>query len=260
LAATVVLHAVRAQEAAPTATDESTPTDEIIVRGKKLEELRVRIERAEDDVYARFNEINGDDSHDIHCYQREPTGSRIERRTCLSNAARAMDTAFADTTVRDLQSRVSSHTPQQYRAKQLRTEKLVGDELRRLAHEDPALGAAMVRLGQAYRAEELMTGAKPDWTLYREEHAGGEGLPFDARHVFEVRIGSTEWSHKLTTRTFTIAKVDGRIRDINVACDKADRTLEYKEGLDWSIPDAWGACTLHVDAKRGTTFALYEFQ
>ena len=132
--------------------------------------------------------------------------------------------------------------------------------MRRLAREDPELGAAMVRLGQAYQAEELMTGSRADSTLYREVTGGDQGLPFDAQHLFEVRIGSTQWSQKLGTRTFTIVGVDGRIRGMRVTCDKADRKLEYKDGLDWTIPDGWGACTLSVDAKRGTTFALYEFE
>ena len=281
LGATVALQGVvGAQEGTAITADRPTPTEEIIVLGRKLEELRIRIERAENDVYARFNEINSNDSYDIHCYERAQAGSRIERRTCLSNAARQMDAAIAQATVRDLQSISAgvasgmdaagtpvsqgsggySHIPQQYRAKQLRTERLVVDEMKRLAHEDPVLEAAMVRLGQAYQAGEVLTGSRPKWTLSREVAAGSEGLPFDAQHLFEVRIGAAEWSQPLRTRTFTIASVDGRIRGMRVVCDNADRRLEYKQGLDWTTPDAWGACTLYVDAKRGTRFALYEFE
>ncbi len=55
--------ALHAQEAAPAVSPPAvTPEDEIVVHGKALENLRVRIERAEDDVYTRFNEINSDDS------------------------------------------------------------------------------------------------------------------------------------------------------------------------------------------------------
>jgi len=56
------------------------------------------------------------------------------------------------------------------------------------------------------------------------------------------------------------AVLNGRIRDLRVACDKAKRTLDYKADAEWTIPDSWGACTLQVDAKRGTTFSLYEFE
>ena len=278
--ATVVLQALAvAQGAAPAV--ESLADEEIFVLGKRLEELRIRIERAENDVYARFNEINSDDLFDVHCYERADGGSHIERRSCLSNGWREMDIAFADATVRDLQSRGSgvnggnaqpgtstviggsagySHIPQQYRARQLRTGQLVAAEMRRLADEDPGLRAAMERLGQAYQAEEQLTGLPPQWTLYREVTAGDDGLPFGARHLVEVRIGVTEWSRTLGTRTFTIAGVDGHIRGIRVACEKTERKLEYRADSDWTIPDAWGSCTLYVNAKRGTTFALYEFE
>jgi hypothetical protein len=271
---------VAAQESSPATADEPAPDEEIVVLGKRLEELRIRIELAEDDVYARFNEINSNDLFDVHCYERAAAGSRIEKRTCLSNAWRQMDAAFADATVRDMQSSSAgvasgmdaagspslaasagySHVPQKYRAKQLRTEGLVADEMRRLAREDPELRDAMLRLGQAYQAEESLTGSPPEWTLYREVTAGSEGLPFGAQHAFEVRIGSTEWGQTLSTRTFTITSVDGRIRGMRVDCDQAERKLDYQEGLDWTIPDSWGACTLYVSAKRGTTFALYEFR
>src|SRR5262245_52832236 len=96
--------ALHADETAPAASKPtSPPEDEIIVQGKALEGLRLRIERAEEDVYTRFNEINSDDSHDIHCYQRVPRGSHIEKRVCVSNAARAADIAIAAATVRSLQ-------------------------------------------------------------------------------------------------------------------------------------------------------------
>jgi hypothetical protein len=264
--ALVVLGAAAAAQATAPAT-EPRADEEILVLGKRLEELRIRIRLAEDDVYARFNEINSDDLFDVHCYERPASGSHIDRRRCLSNGWRQMDVAFADATVRDLQSRSGgvgsdgySHIPQQYRAKQLRGEQLMTVEMRRLAHEDPELRAAMERLGQAYQAEEQLSGLPPEWTLYREVTAGDDGLPFGARHLVEVRIGVTEWSRTLGTRTFTIAGVDGHIRGIRVACDKTEKKLEYQEDSDWTIPDAWGGCTLYVSAKRGTTFALYEFE
>ena len=265
--AVLLFHAaLAAQEGvAPAALQPPPSDDEIIVLGKRLEALRIRIERAENDVYARFNEINSDDLFDVHCYERPSTGSRIENRRCLSNAWRENDIAFGDATARDLQSAGGSsagysHVPQRYRTKQLRTEGLVVNEMQRLAREDPELGAAMTSLGQAYQALEAVSGSRPEWTLYREVTAGGEGLPFDARRLFEVRIGGAPWSHTLGARSFTIAGVDGHIRGMRVECDATDARLEYEEAFDWTIPPSWGACTLYVNAKRGTTFALYEFE
>jgi hypothetical protein len=270
LAATLAM-ACGAQEGSP--PNEPPPIDDqVVVIGKQLAELRIRIELAENDVYGRFNEINSDDLFDVHCYERPSSSSRIERRTCLSNSWREMDIAFADATVRDLQSSsVStsnrgimggagySHIPQQYRAKQLRTEGLVADEMERLAREDPVLSAAMVRLAEAYQQLETVAGSRPEWTLYREVTPGDQSLPFDARRLVEVRIGATPWVHSLTGRTFTIAGVQGRIRAMRLDCDASDEQLEYQEALDWTIPASWGSCTLEVNAKRGTTFAFYEF-
>jgi hypothetical protein len=75
----------------------------------------------------------------------------------------------------------------------------------------------------------------------------------------EVRVGEVAWNHPLTSRTFTIGSVTGRIRDVRVQCGKLNKRLEYKEAVDWTLPDSWGDCSLAVNAKRGTTFALYEF-
>ena len=274
--ALVLSAACGAQEGTPPTSNQPPPIDDqIVVLGKALADLRFRIELAENDVYARFNEINSNDLFDVHCYERAAAGSRVENRKCLSNAWRESDIAFADATVRDLQSSIIvpggantpdrgaagySHIPQQHRAKQLRTEGLVIDEMRRLARQDPALRDAMLRLGQAQQALEVVAGSRPEWTMYREVTADDERLPFGARRIVEVKVGSTPWTHSLTARTFTIAGVAGRIRGMHFECDATDAQLEYEEALDWTIPPSWGACLLEVRAKRGTTFALYEFE
>jgi len=30
--------------------------------------------------------------------------------------------------------------------------------------------------------------------------------------------------------------------------------------VDWTLPASWGSCVLFVDAKRDTSFTLYEFK
>jgi len=266
--------ALNADETAPAASEPAvSPEDEIIVTEKALERLRVRVERAEDDVYARFNEINSNDAYDIHCYRRLPTGSRIEKRVCLSNAARAAEIAIAQATVGALQTGGGGGTAgpaaapgggtaiaQAERAKQFDTERRVHDEMRRLAHDDPVLGAAVARLGIEYQALNDLTGSRPGEALSVEQAGSGKELPFDAQHLFDVRVGNAAWSHALTSRTFTLANVQGRIRDLHVDCDRAAATLPYSADAEWTIPDSWGMCTLQVSAKRGTTFALYEFE
>jgi hypothetical protein len=262
-AALCVRTALHAQGAAAASESTASPEDVIIVREQELEALRLRIERAEDEVFARFNEINSDDSYDIQCYERVPRNSRIARRVCLSNAARAADTAIANATVRAMQgSAVGGNTAlaQSQHAEQLDTERRVQDELRRLAQDDPILRADVERLGDAYRALNVAVGARPGETLYAELDSGTAQLPFAAQHLFEVRVGDVPWSHALTSRTFALANVQGQIRDLHVDCDKTAKTLDYKADAEWTIPDSWGSCTLQVSADRGTTFALYEFE
>jgi hypothetical protein len=268
-----------AEAGAPAASNGREAPEEFIVTGKALQDLRLKIKLAEEQVYARFNDINSDDSHDIHCYERVSTGSHVPRRLCVSNAWRAADDAIAQLSVRGLQSAsnpqpgrtatgsegpsavvgYSGGSPAKFRANQLRTEKLVLKELGQLAKEDPALHDAMVRAGQAYQALETVTGSRAEWTLYQDVQPGDEGLPFGAKRLVEVRIGAVAWNHPLTSHSFTIGSVTGGIRDLRVQCGKLEKKLEYKEEVDWTLPDSWGDCTLAVSAKQGTTFALYEF-
>jgi hypothetical protein len=244
--------------------DNGQADEEVIVRGQARGRIRLEIQRAEDAVYDRFNEINSNDLYDIHCYERTVIDTHIKRRICQSNAWRRYDAAMGEATVRGLQSGVAGGNgefaqAQGLVASQLATERLIRKEMASLARSDPKLAAAMVRLGQAYRADELVRGSPPDSTLYREIDAGEEDLPGGAARRFEVRIGEVAWSHPLTSRTFTIQGVEGRIRSMRLDCDKGEQKLEYMDEVDWNVPDAWGACTLDVGAKRGTTFALYEY-
>ena len=149
--------------------------------------------------------------------------------------------------------------PGKYRANQLRMEQVIMKEMGQLAHKDPALHEAMMRVGQARLALETVTGSKAEWTLYRDVAAGGEGLPFGAKRLLEVRVGEVSWNHALTSRTFTIGSVTGDIRGLRLRCDRYDKNLRYERDAEWTIPEAWNDCTLLVRARRGTTFALYEF-
>lgn len=255
--------------------------DELVVTAKAIEDLRIKIRLAEDAVYARFNEINSDDGHDIHCYELASVGTRISKRRCVSNAWRELAAAGADATIRGLQSQAAgvsggdastTAAPQpassggygagagMYQANQLRIERVVTEEIRQLAATDPILHDAIVRVGQGYQDLAAATGEHhPEWTMYRDVAAGGEGVPYGAQRLFEVRVGEVAWNHPLTSRTFTLGSVTGRVRDLIVRCGKLDSKLKYREEIEWTIPDSWGSCNLVVDAKRGTTFAFYEF-
>ena len=259
---------------APTPTKDGSAPEEFVVTAKALEDLRLKIKLAENEVFARFNEINSDDSHDIHCYDWAPVGSKITRRRCLSNAWRTADQAYARALLQGMQSASSpgaiggegvggaggyGESPGQYVANQLRMEQLITKELTQLAYKDPVLHEAMLRVGQARLALETVTGSKADWTLYRDVPAGDDGLPFGAKRLIEVRVGEVSWNHPLTARTFTIGSVTGRVKGLRVQCAGTYKNLAYMEAVEWNVPEAWSDCSLVVRAKPGTTFALYEF-
>jgi hypothetical protein len=246
-----------AQPSAPRDT-----VDEFVVTAKALGELRLRIKLAEDEVYARFNDINSNDRFDIHCEPYTPTGSHIVwGRACLSNGWRMWD-AEAGRAMLFQTSSESGPGPQIFRAQQLLEQRQLNDEMRRLAHEDPAFGQALIRLGQAHLALEVITGSGATWTMYREIPAGADGLPFDAQRMVDVRVGNAPWRSPLTHRTFTLTGVSGRVSNLSLECDhtgKKPQKLAFEDEKEWTLPAAWGACTLTVAAKRNTTFRFVEF-
>ena len=78
--------------------------DEITVRGERtFFSIRSQIERAEDNMYSLFNELNSDDDFDIICRERK-RNSHIARRECepvfLTRARRA-NSVLAMRTMRD---------------------------------------------------------------------------------------------------------------------------------------------------------------
>jgi hypothetical protein len=233
--------------------------EEIIVRGRSYAELREQIRIRQDAVFARFNEINSDDAFDIHCKMEPAFGSRILERRCLSNVWRELDANFG----RAWQSQVTGllgPAAGEYRAEQQRSQALLKEQMRRLAHDDPALGEAVLQLGQAMQALQLRAGVRPSWTMFREVAADGEPLAFTAERIFEIQIGLAPWTHYLTYPTFTLDAVSGRIRKIEVECEQGSRSVEYEADVEWSVPRDWNRCELRVRATRGATFTFYEFQ
>jgi len=59
-------------------------TEEVLVRGTRLRELRAAIVQAEDRFYARYNELNKVDRFDIECAMDAHTGTLIKQRRCFT--------------------------------------------------------------------------------------------------------------------------------------------------------------------------------
>lgn len=241
---------------APTRVDE-----EIVVRGRSRAVLRVQIQRAEEAVYARFNEINSTDEYDIFCRREPVTGSRMLRRSCRANLWREAEANAGTETVRALQGGFAL-APQQFLGEALYKHRLMAEEMRELAAEDEELLQAILRLVRLQNAMSNRSEpqAPPLSTAARVTTGDEEALPYDATLVADVQIGGDPWRHALTRRTFTISNVYGAIPAIDLECGARVERLAYEPGAEWTLPDDWESCELRVEAAPGTTFSLYEFE
>lgn len=62
---------------------------------KSLGELRTELERARDEIFARFNDANQGSRTDVTCRDEQPTGSRMRQNVCRSGAESAADASAA---------------------------------------------------------------------------------------------------------------------------------------------------------------------
>ena len=72
-------------QAADSASDSASSAavdDEVIVRGRKLSDFRAELHAAMVHVYDVFNELNSDDTFDVHCQIEDGTGTRLRQQTC----------------------------------------------------------------------------------------------------------------------------------------------------------------------------------
>lgn len=74
-----------------------------------------------------------------------------------------------------------------------------------------------------------------------------------------AQITEDSWSYVPERRIFSIADVEGRLRHIDVRCDRRTLKLDYQADVDWTLPAALGRCELDFVGRNGTSFSLYEF-
>ena len=228
--------------------------DEIQVEGRTAAALRLEILRAEQVLYDRFNAINSRDEFDISCEYEVQTGSKMPRRVCHAAFWRTSQARAAHEGVLR-QHGAAGTAPSQFQAEALSKQQLLAAEMRRLVVEDPELGEAAFRLGSLQQALSQQH-APPGIT---SSDADGQGIPHDAR-VTHAQIGDKPWDQALQWRTFMIVNLSGKLRSAEVRCTGLTERLRWEEGVEWRLPADWTSCRLRVDARAGTTFALYEFE
>ena len=69
-------------ERAASAPRQEEAPDEVIVRGRRIGELRVEVEQARIRAYEIFNDLNSDDDFDVSCHEDSRSGTRMPRRVC----------------------------------------------------------------------------------------------------------------------------------------------------------------------------------
>jgi hypothetical protein len=133
----------------PGSLPDTSEIEELVVSGRRPENLRVEIERLEEAVYARFNALNSDDEFDIHCLKQAPTGSNIPLRTCAPNFVIRAESSSAEKMLTDGRSgdgnnhsRREQHTRMEEKSRQLT------EEIQRVAREDELLLRGLVRLDE----------------------------------------------------------------------------------------------------------------
>lgn len=233
--------------------------EEIVVIGKSPTEIRAQMQIAEQAVYDRFNDINSNDEFDIHCHREALTGSNVLRRVCQANFWRNAEAHAGAETVRSLQGSANTIDPAEFLAEAQYKRRLLTEEMQRLASQDEELQKDLWRLGNLKQALDRSEKASSG-TASVEQTAAQGALPYDAALAADVRIGRKPWTHMLTERTFTFAHVNGTIEKVDVKCRGRNEALQYEPGAEWTLPADWGACSLRVDAPRGTTFSLFQFQ
>jgi hypothetical protein len=256
----IALLAAAAHGDEPTAEATRPPdlSDQIVVTGRDINQLRLRMRRDEDAVYARFNEINSTDRFDVRCVMRAATGTHIEQRVCESKGWEDFEAQIASASIAE-QLHEFGPPPQALRVRQLTESHVFEEEFRRLAGEDPALKDALGKLARDVAAVGVLSQSRTGSTLERAVPADAAQFPADAHHMVDVRIGHTAWTHPLTEHTFTIASVTGRVRSLRIDCDRGSQTLQFEPDVEWSVPAAWSGCRVTVSGARDTTFAFIEF-
>ena len=123
--------------------------DEITVVGApSLASMRADLVRAEDAVYALFNELNDDDAYDIICRKETKVGSQVPYRVCLASILR-------DTEVEEALDEDTGTVSVSRKASQSRHQKTLMEKMRQLAIENPELLEALkTRLALKKRLEE----------------------------------------------------------------------------------------------------------
>jgi hypothetical protein len=132
-----------------TATNATEDPEEITVRGRRtLARYRQEMEQAREELIEIFNEENSGKDNDVTCRDERPTGSRVPRRICRSDAQVRAESASARSMLSMFLFKQGNEGGSTAGAAEVRTGRSrteIETELRRLAGENDKLFRAAVK-------------------------------------------------------------------------------------------------------------------
>ena len=82
-----------ARERGTTASQEQT--EEVVVRGRRIGELRAEVEDARERAYELFNDLNGNDEFDVYCHNESRSGTNVPQVICRAQFENRISAAAA---------------------------------------------------------------------------------------------------------------------------------------------------------------------
>ena len=82
-----------ARERGATASQEQT--EEVVVRGRRIGELRAEVEDARERAYELFNDLNGNDEFDVYCHNESRSGTNVPQVICRAQFENRISAAAA---------------------------------------------------------------------------------------------------------------------------------------------------------------------
>lgn len=129
------------------ASQSAADVDEVVVPGRRPENLRVEIERLEQVVYERWNALNSNDEFDIHCLDSEPTGSNIPQTHCAPNFVIEAESRAAEDAVHGARTTGHSRNDEYLAAVEEKSRQL-SEEMKRVARQDEQFLHDLMRLDE----------------------------------------------------------------------------------------------------------------
>jgi len=70
-------------------------TEEVVVRGRRIGELRAEVEDARERAYELFNDINSNDEFDVYCHNESRSGTNVPQVVCRAQFENRVSAAAA---------------------------------------------------------------------------------------------------------------------------------------------------------------------